>query len=198
MLEERVLCHGGRFFGLEGEFMPEANHPSRVKVNQRCRAWCFTSFKLDDIVRLEELEAPTLVVGKEVCPTTGRPHLQGYVCFANARSLSWWKNQFPSAHAEPRWSTEEKAIEYCLKHGDAAIDRRKSAPAVKVKEKGGDVQSDCIRRLKEGESIRSLWADHPVYVATHMRMLRNVVRMLDLWGHRSDALAIENLAGLEL
>lgn len=166
-------------------------------LGARARAWCFTDFELDNVSRYEGLEAPVLVIGEETCPTTGRKHLQGYVAFRNARSLSWWKNQFPRAHAEPRRGSEEKAVAYCRKEGHVIVDRY-PAGIEERKRSAGNVQSDCILRLSEGESIRSLWAEHPVFVATHMRMLRNVVRMLELWGHRTDAGSADNLSGLEL
>lgn len=163
----------------------------------RARSWVFTDFELDNVSRYEGLEAPVLVVGKETCPTTGREHLQGYVSFANARSFSWWKNQFPGAHVEPRRGSEEEAIAYCRKEGNVVVDRH--PPRANVRKRGGgDVQAECIARLSQGETIRSLWSDHPVFVATHMRMLRSVVRMLDLWGHRTDGDSSDNLSGLEL
>lgn len=163
----------------------------------KCRSWVFTDFELDNVSRYKGLQAAVLVVGKETCPTTGREHLQGYVSFANARSLAWWKNQFPGAHVEPRRGSEEQAVAYCRKEGNVVVDRYSPRPDVR-KRGSRDVQAECIARLAEGESIRSLWTDHPVFVATHMRMLRNVVRMLALWGHRSDEAGVDNLSGLEL
>lgn len=58
-------------------------HDERGFRALRSYAWCFTlnNYTDEEIRRLESLECERLVVGKEVAPTTGTPHLQGYIRF---------------------------------------------------------------------------------------------------------------------
>lgn len=56
----------------------------------RARAICFTLFNytdedLDKIAEYARDECQYLIYGKEICPTTQRPHLQGYLYWNNAR-----------------------------------------------------------------------------------------------------------------
>ena len=55
-----------------------------------------------------------LVCGKEI-GESGTPHLQGYIEFQNARSLSGIKKIMPSAHLEIRVASASQAANYCKK-----------------------------------------------------------------------------------
>jgi len=57
------------------------------------------------------------VVGQlEICPDTGRIHLQGYIELTRQQRLSWLKKNFSdTAHYEPRYGTPEEAREYAMK-----------------------------------------------------------------------------------
>lgn len=76
----------------------------------RGRSWVFThnNYTDEDIRRYDSLKCERIFIGKEVAPTTGTPHLQGFVRFAQPVRLSWWKNQFPKASARIRLGTEEE------------------------------------------------------------------------------------------
>jgi hypothetical protein len=60
-----------------------------------------------------------MVFGREIAPTTGTPHLQGYVHFERTKRLSGVRVLFPhGTHLEPRRGTPEQAADYCKKDGD--------------------------------------------------------------------------------
>lgn len=84
----------------------------------RARAWCFTSYDLE-IQPLKEEDLKYLIRGKEVCPTTGRDHIQGYVVFKNAKSMSAVKKWFkePAMHLERAKGSPKQNYEYCSKEG---------------------------------------------------------------------------------
>lgn len=89
--------------------------------NARDRAWVFTLNNYTDknIDKLESLGYRYLIYGKEVAPSTGTPHLQGFIYFENARSFKALKTVLPW-RIVPRYktSTNEQAIEYCKKENN--------------------------------------------------------------------------------
>lgn len=95
-------------------------------TRQRARAWCFTKFinkeetldKCQEIVKnIAEEKARYLIYGIEVCPTTGREHLQGYVYFRNARTFRSVKKLLGNAHITKADGTVQENINYCSKEG---------------------------------------------------------------------------------
>lgn len=86
------------------------------------RRWCFThnNYSQADIDSLVSKADSTkyLVFGREVAPTTGTPHLQGYVYFEAPKRLSWLRNHFISCHYEIARGSHEDASNYCKKEGD--------------------------------------------------------------------------------
>jgi len=71
----------------------------------RSRNYCFTIYDdsalaLEQMLDLEGEIAKYVIVGNEVCPTTGRNHLQGYIHFHHAKSLASVKKVNAIAHVE--------------------------------------------------------------------------------------------------
>lgn len=60
----------------------------------------------------------TLILGLESCPTTGKPHIQGYVFFNEPRTLHHVHRMISHAHIEPSRESPMKNYEYCIKCGD--------------------------------------------------------------------------------
>lgn len=80
--------------------------------------YVFTIFNFTDdtIAQLDALECVYMVYGHEVCPTTNRPHLQGYVSFAKKRKFLNLAKQFSATFAVMK-GTPVQASEYCKKEG---------------------------------------------------------------------------------
>lgn len=92
--------------------------PSR---RARHRAWCFTWNNYPDqleALNLDSLKADYLVYGKELGPQTGTPHLQGYVHFVHACSLSQVRRRLPGTRLVAASGTAEENFIYCSKDGD--------------------------------------------------------------------------------
>lgn len=122
---------------------------AKESVNDRSRAWCFTTFNEDDITKLMEMGGiKAFVVGREVCPTTSKVHYQGYVRFGQVVRFSWWKNQFFKVHVEPRRATEFEAAEYCRKEGDVLYDFGCEGPSRKKFK--GDQHEQCAEMISQG------------------------------------------------
>lgn len=92
-------------------------------THERRRDYCFTinNPKPEDFEELHKLElndrVKYLVAGKEV-GAEGTPHLQGYVYFHGAITLSGLKKFLSRAHIEACRGTPDQNREYCIKEGD--------------------------------------------------------------------------------
>lgn len=60
------------------------------EVAPRFRAWCFTwnNYAEEHIQHCLDMQSKYIVFGREVCPTTGTPHLQGFVYFESPKTRS--------------------------------------------------------------------------------------------------------------
>lgn len=58
------------------------------------------------------------IIGKEVAPTTGTPHLQGYVFFNERKRIGAVRGLFPGAHIEVARKSVDINRSYCSKDGD--------------------------------------------------------------------------------
>lgn len=87
---------------------------------QRYRAFVFTWNNYDLSVEpyLKSLECRYICYGRELAPSTGTPHLQGYVYFENARSSKSVKKLLPGAWVERARGSVDEAIGYCKKTED--------------------------------------------------------------------------------
>ncbi|AXH76024.1 MAG: helicase [Violenivirus cotis] len=80
------------------------------------RDYCFTDYSLDEDF-LQKLDYKYLCYGKEICPTTGRPHLQAYIYFKNAKTFSAVKKILPTQNFRSCNGTTEDNVKYCSKEG---------------------------------------------------------------------------------
>jgi hypothetical protein len=105
------------------------------------------------------------VFGREVCPNTGRRHLQGYIYFKNGKTLDGVKRSlgdgFGHIHLEPAIATAEKNREYCVKDGDfeefgklPSQGRRSDLATIKRK------ITDGIPEAKIAEEHFSIWIQY--------------------------------------
>ncbi len=78
---------------------------------------CFTSWEKKGLYLMDIFSY--LLIGEEVCPMTGRPHLQGYAELKTKRRLSTIKKALldPALHVEQRYGSQLAAIVYCKKDG---------------------------------------------------------------------------------
>lgn len=89
--------------------------------------WCFTlqfgdSPSIDQetaeaLVRAAEPKATYIICGREVAPTTGQRHLQGYIQLKKPARITELRKVIP-CHWEPAVADDEKNYNYCSKEGD--------------------------------------------------------------------------------
>lgn len=86
----------------------------------RGRAFCFTWPNYPDEHQdiLDRTSFRYLLYGYEWAPTTGTPHLQGYIYFANARSVAAVRRSLPGLHIELARGDYASNRTYCCKGGE--------------------------------------------------------------------------------
>lgn len=83
------------------------------------RRWVFTVNNYTDevLATIDGLECVYVVYGREVAPTTGTPHLQGFIIFDRTHRATAVRELFP-AHWEAARGTSSQAATYCKKDGN--------------------------------------------------------------------------------
>jgi len=119
------------------------------------KTWVFTlnNYTEPEVQTLLHFEVTRLALGREIAPTTGTPHLQGFIAFAKGYRFSGIKKLNPRAN----WSkciSPMHAWNYMLKENDwTIIDNRKPGSRTDV--------DDYRDMIKAGASDRELADRHP-------------------------------------
>lgn len=121
-----------------------------------------------------------VVYQREVCPDTGRVHLQGFVCFKVRHTLSAVKRLFrcDEIHVEPARYTEA-AIDYCLKAESRQFPEQEPRTYglrtdVPIMPMVGGTRSDLAivaAAIVSGESVRSVALRQPEIFVRNCRGL---------------------------
>lgn len=118
----------------------------------KTKNWCFTlnNYTDQDLDDIASWEVRYIKYGKEKCPTTGTPHLQGFVVMACDCRLSKMRKICPRAHWEPMKGRLEHNDAYCEKEGDWT--ERGTKPMSQKRK--GEVESErwdlALNAAKEG------------------------------------------------
>jgi len=144
-------------------------------TQRRSRAFCFTfnNASVTDEELLLSLDCRYIVFGRELAPTTGTPHLQGFIYFTNGKTLRAARTALPGCHVEVAITVDE-AIAYCKKEGDfvekgikpASQQERGDAEKARWQSawdfaKAGDIESiPADIRLRQYGSIRRIERDY--------------------------------------
>lgn len=91
------------------------------KQPSRKTFYCFTLHNyeniFEDVIRQLQKISKKRIVGKEICPTTGNKHLQGFVALNKPMRITELKIS-GNPHFEPCIASEEANVKYCSKEGD--------------------------------------------------------------------------------
>jgi hypothetical protein len=88
---------------------------------QKSRAFVFTlnNYTNEDEIRVQNIKCNYLIYGREIAPSTGTPHLQGYVRFENARHFKSVKKEFTNeTHLETAKGSIDQNIKYTSKESN--------------------------------------------------------------------------------
>lgn len=110
-----------------GTAVAAASLAKKASDNQAIN-WCATLHydgegQLDEEAALAQVDAlekisKYLIVGKEVCKTTGQKHLQMYVQLKARKRMTQLKKIMPSAHLEQARGDDQQNYDYCSKEGN--------------------------------------------------------------------------------
>lgn len=105
----------------------------------KSRSYCFTwnNYPANWEEQLRALTYTYWIGGKEIAPTTGTPHIQGFIQFKHPTSLTAAKKKLPGCHVEIKKGTFQQAIAYCkedmdwIEDGNAPMDPKDKGQAEK-------------------------------------------------------------------
>ncbi len=91
-----------------------------MSQNRRSRAFRITWFKGDHSWThihevMDTVECDFIVYQEEICPETDRRHIQGYVHFANGKTLARVRTIFEGADIRLATKSAEVNVAYCTK-----------------------------------------------------------------------------------
>lgn len=158
-------------------------------MSGRTRNWCFTSFS--DVAPVFDANVMTyLIVGAEVCPTTGKSHWQCFACFKETKTMSAAKKILGECHLEMMMGSHAQASAYCKKakkfkeFGTCPKQGKRNdlEDVVKLVNEGTDIltiaETCPLQMIKYGKGIIALKAMADQRLAPEWRDLKVIV----LWG----------------
>lgn len=138
---------------------------SSTSKDIRSRAWTFTinNYTPEDESRLQAIECVYIVYGREIAPSTGTHHLQGYIYFSAQRTLSVLKKKIhPSAHFEVAKGNGEQNRTYCTKDGNffekgtiPSAGKRTDISEMKKAVRDGATMAELIESSTSYQSIKT-------------------------------------------
>jgi len=147
--------------------------------------WCFTlnvggegQPAADTEIRFDGATTDYLVVGREVAPTTGQHHLQGYVRFKGKKDMTACKGALghETVHVEPAKGNEEQNRTYCVKSG-VFIEHGEYKPSAGTSGHRSDLDR-AVQMIKDGSSMRDLAREEPVAVVKYQSGLQSLINLV--------------------
>lgn len=136
---------------------------TKSNAHDRRRDWAFTDFNMDNFSKYEKLVEDNICryccIGVEHCPTTKRPHLQGYLYFKNARNFREGRSVFGKTHAEFCWRPREDNKAYCEKDNKILNENFFEWGIFPSQGQRTDIE-DCEYILKTERNIKSIAETH--------------------------------------
>jgi len=179
----------------DSEFVRGADRPVKLKImnivkpinykkwhydpETQARSWVFTAFNYSEqtIFNLAEYKCLYIMYQTEICPTTLRPHLQGWIHFKSPKKARTLKKDFLpdlQPHFEPRKGTPEQNTTYCTK-------KESADPNYFFCERGdkpSQGERTDLKRLKEeiadGAKVADILMDNPVMFHQYGRTIQAI------------------------
>lgn len=137
---------------------------SSIKETSRHRAWCFThhNYTKEDEEFWKNFPCVYMLAGRETCPSTGRPHLQGFFYLKDAKTKSAVKKKIPKeVHIEVAMSIPA-SIAY-IKNPNAAKGKTGDFFFTGEAPVGAGTRTDLLsikEAVRSGASVSELFDTH--------------------------------------
>ena len=156
---------------------------------ERGNRWLFTlnnyspqDLDYDTWLYLPQNDIAYLVVGREVAPSTGTPHLQGYIRFHHRKRLTQVVALIPRAHWTVANGSEEQNRTYCSK-GAGVVERGVYDPRAGVQGRRSDLE-DVAALATNGSTALQIAEAHP---SDYIRYHSGIDRLINLHRFRNQA-----------
>lgn len=133
-------------------------------MSGRGKGWVITinNWTEEQLENLKKLDTDYIIIGDEIAPTTGTPHLQAYLHFKNARDFKSMVKKIPGGHIIKANGSDEQNQVYCSK--DKVI-----YEAGKIPEQGKRTDLDMAREIvKEGGGMKRVVEECRSYQSVKM------------------------------
>lgn len=162
--------------------------------------WCFTYFPKEDQKDLMDhtfeclrMYGPKGVLGREVCPTTGKVHFQGYIqTEQRVRPSEKFREILPGAHWEKARGSVEENLKYCTKEGSFLLWGMSPPLVVLAESQLYDWQKDIVRIISTPADDRTIhWYWEPtgnIGKTTFAKYLAHKHGAIPLEGKKNDIL----------
>lgn len=141
----------------------------------RHRAFIFTTnnYSEDFLEHLKRLDKKYLIVGKEIAPTTGTPHLQGYIVWKNAKSEEATRKLLPRSRIAIAKGTPQENYNYCSKGGEYFEEGTKPSQG-----KRNDLHK-IKEAISEGMNIRNLIEEEVISNFQGLKMAEALMKYIE-------------------
>lgn len=87
------------------------------------RSYCSAIYNEKDAETIKTLNYKYLIMGNEICPTTGRPHYQSYIQFKNPISKWSLQKKLPHTKLIPCAGNARQNYKYCTEEGNLHFEK---------------------------------------------------------------------------
>lgn len=149
-----------------------------MEKTPQIRHWCFTSY-VDRWPTWVPDKMVYLIYQVEVCPESGRGHIQGYVEFNRSYRMNAAKKLIGdlTAHLEPRQGSRSQARDYCRKEESRAPGEH-AGPWEYGEWKEGEAKrselESAITHIKEGKDWQFVVSENPGVAIRYYKNLNQV------------------------
>ncbi len=145
---------------------------------RQARNWIFTlnNYSDEQVLHLQLLGASDeiryLVYGYELAPTTGTPHLQGFVSFSRRREFSHVSGLLPQCHLDIARGNASQCRNYCIKGGD--FEEFGQPPPDQGKRTDFERYKEWLAEQPSPPSDFSIWEAFPSLYGRYRESLRHI------------------------
>lgn len=165
---------------------------SNKKVAQRCsegntgtselkksRTFCFTNYDVEHPIIFNESDMRYLIQGYEICPSTGRPHLQGYMALKVQMSRNAWNKKYGPHNCRYADGDADQNKIYCSKDGKFT-----EFGKLPISGERNDLEQ-LKNRIIEGTKVDEITMENPMMYHQYGRTLERIETIVNRGKYRT-------------